>query len=176
MREGQGERLTWAVAGFRACAAGGPRSAKASRYNAVEDTSDHACDRGLDRALTSERADSVRSRKLGGARSRVAFGPRDPWRAMNPWRVSACIWVPDCTDYAARERQGSSGGQLPGTRSGSARGEAAIAIRSETCQVQNIQRVVDLNVFSRRPNATVGRTSKIGPIFGSSVNDLYFFE
>ena len=39
----------------------------------------------------------------------------------------------------------------------------------------NVQRVVALNVFSRRPNATFGRTSKIGPIFGSSVNDLYFF-
>jgi len=41
-------------------------------------------DCGLDRALTSERAASVRSWKMGGARSRVAFGPRDPWRAMNP--------------------------------------------------------------------------------------------
>jgi len=70
MREGQGERLTWAVAGLRACAAGGPHSAKASRYNAVEDTSDHACDRGLDRALTSERADSVRSRRERGVASR----------------------------------------------------------------------------------------------------------
>jgi hypothetical protein len=28
---------------------------------------------------------AVRSRKLGGARCRVAFGPRDPWRANNPW-------------------------------------------------------------------------------------------
>ena len=61
-------------------------------------------DRGVDRAPTSERAVAVRSRKLGGARSRVAFGPRDPWRANNPWLVSACTG-----DVDLRTRRRGSG-------------------------------------------------------------------
>src|SRR4051794_9729864 len=43
-------------------------------------------DRGLGRVPTCERADVERSRKLAAARSRVAFGPRDPWRANYRWR------------------------------------------------------------------------------------------
>ena len=49
------------------------------------------------------------------------------------------------------------------------RSARAFALR----QSGNVHRVVDLNVFSRRPKTTFGRTSKIGPIFGSSVNDVY---
>src|SRR4051812_9948448 len=40
-------------------------------------------------------------------------------------------------------------------------------------RVQNVQRVVFLKSASLSPNTTLGRTSKIGPIFGSSVKDLY---
>jgi hypothetical protein len=37
-----------------------------------------------------------------------------------------------------------------------------------------VQRVAALNVFSRRPKITRGRTSKIGPMSGSSFHGVYF--
>jgi len=64
-------------------------------------------------------------------------------------------------------------------RTGGGVASASVALKSSnviefTGRQENVHRVAALNVFSRRPNTTLGRTSKIGPIFGSSVNDLYF--
>jgi hypothetical protein len=48
-------------------------------------------------------------------------------------RASAPTWAVDCTDYATRGRQGSSGGQLPGTRSGGAERARDRVQRSAWC-------------------------------------------
>ena len=52
-------------------------------------------------------------------------------------------------------------------------GRIDLALRRRARRQENVHRVAALNFASHMPNTTSGTTSKIGPIFGSRVYDLY---